>query len=198
MIRLSTRWFIGMLALSLVTHTLAYANPYVIDRAHSSVSFKVNHLELSAVQGQFKRYKSTVHWSESDPSKSSISTRIDVASIDTGIKKRDKHLRASDFLDADQYPHIRFKSTAITKQSDTQYTMNGHLTIKDQTHPVTIPISVVGTGVGPRGKERIGLSGQFSINRFDYGIEWKNKLKNGTLIVSDKVTILLTIQLVKQ
>ena len=184
-------------AITMMAITPSFAKAYKIDKAHSSVGFNVRHLGLSKTHGHFDKYSINVDWDDETPNNTKISATVAVKSIDTGIKRRDNHLKSADFFDAKQYPNITFESTAMRKVSDSEYVLYGNLTLKETTKKVRIPLELIGRNE-MKGKERIGLEGQFKINRFDYGVEWKNKLKNGTLIVSDTVTISLDIQLIEK
>lgn len=137
-------------------------------------------------------------WDENNLEKMSISSKVEVSSISTGIKKRDKHLRSKDFFNAKKHPHITFKSTKVKKVDANEYMVYGELTMKDTTRSVKMPVEVIGRGKGPGGKNRIGLEGSLTVDRFDYNLEWKKKIANGTLIVSDKVKILLDLQLIQK
>jgi len=189
---------VAILTAVLLVSASGFAATYKIDKAHSTVGFSIRHLGLSKVHGQFKDYKAKVVWDESELAQTEILIRVAINSIDTGIKKRDKHLKSGDFFEAKKYPYITFKSTRLRKTDDHEYMLYGDLTIKGITKSIQIPVEVVGRGKGPRGKDRIGLEGHTKINRFDYGLEWKNKLANGKLIVGDKVKIVLDIQLIKK
>ncbi|RMH69997.1 MAG: polyisoprenoid-binding protein [Gemmatimonadetes bacterium] len=167
------------------------ADTYTIDPAHSHIGFAVKHMVISKTKGEFKEYESTLIWDDTDPSKSSVKTTIQVASIDTDEPKRDEHLRSADFLDAETYPTITFVSKQIKKQGK-GYLAIGDLTIRDVTKEVEIPFEVLGKLTDPWGNTRIGISGGLTINRQDYGVSWSKTLDNGGLVVGDEVEIELT------
>ncbi len=120
-----------------------------------------------------------------------------VDSIDTRNAQRDGHLRTNDFLDIENYPEIRFVSTAIEHEGGNDFQVTGDLTIKDVTKSVTIPLEFQGAVKDPFGNDRIGLEGSVVINRKDWGISWNAALEAGGVLVSEKVTLEFEISAVK-
>lgn len=171
-----------------------------LDTTHSQVEFSVRHLGISKVSGEFLKFKTDVKWDQEDPSQSSISGVIDVSSIDTGNKKRDKHLRSGDFFNAKDFPNITFESSSISavEGEENEYLVQGQLTVKDVTKDVEFPLEIIGQVKGPWGKTRTAMEAELKINRFDYNVKWDNKLKDGNLIVDDTVKIEIATQFISK
>jgi polyisoprenoid-binding protein YceI len=168
-----------------------------IDPSHSGVHFTVRHLVISKVRGSFGKWQGVVEFDEQSPSASSVSVRIDAASIDTREEKRDAHLRSPDFFDVDKYPELTFTSTRVEKRSDSEYRVSGDLTIHGVTRPVVLASELLGRGKDPWGNERIGFAATTTINRKDFGLSWNQALETGGVLVGDKIEIALDIQAVK-
>lgn len=145
---------------------------YSVDKAHSSVNFKVKHNGISFVNGSFNSFDGFVVGDLNNLEKTDIEFSVDAKSIDTRVEPRDKHLRSADFFDVEKYPNLSFKSTGIEKVDDKSYKLNGSLTIKDVTKPVTFDVKYGGKTVGRDGKEIIGFTGKCTINRMDYNVAY--------------------------
>jgi polyisoprenoid-binding protein YceI len=164
-----------------------------LDANHSEVSFKVKHLMINNVKGQFKSFNVSLQ-SESDDFKSSnISFTADVASIDTSNEQRDQHLKSADFFDAEKYPQIKFKSTQYNGKE-----LVGDLTIRDVTKSVKLEVDFGGIAKDPWGNTKAGFTITGKINRKDWGLNWNAALETGGVLVSEEVSITAEIQLVKQ
>ena len=149
----------------------AQAPVWEIDKDHTNFYFRVTHI-YSDVIGRFNDYKGSVQFDPINPERSEISFEIEVKSIDTGLRKRDKHLRSEDFLDASEYPLITFKSSSIEKQDDSSLKLTGTLTIKDVSREISIPLSYAGTMGHPlvKNTEVAGFNGEITIDRLEYGV----------------------------
>lgn len=169
---------------------------WAIDATHTRVGFTVPHLVVSEVDGEFKQYSGKVLLDEKDPSKSSVELTIQVASIDTGVADRDKHLRTGDFFDAEQHPTITFKSTKITKAGK-GYKIKGNLTIRGVTKEVTLDATLSEPITNPWGKQVRAAKITGKINRLDYGVSWNKTLDKGGLTVGNEVTIAIKTELTK-
>jgi polyisoprenoid-binding protein YceI len=172
-------------------------NSYKIDTAHSSVSFKVRHLGLANVRGAFRSYEVDLTMNPNDLSTFQTEAIIHVESIDTGIEKRDNHLRSADFFGADTYPTIGFVSKEIRNADGPGFELVGDLTIRDITREIVLETEVVGTAPGPMGESRIGLEASVVISRKDFGLTWDNLTEAGGVIVGDEVTITLEVQAIE-
>lgn len=167
---------------------------YDIDQAHSYIGFSVRHMAVSNVRGEFKQYEGDLSVDETDLAKSSVELRIDAASIDTDVQRRDEHLRSADFLDVGNHPEIVFRSTKIEKLADGEYRATGDLTIRGVTRQVTLDLEVAGPINDPFGNLRLGVDGQVTINRKDFGVSWSQVLDNGGLVVADDVKISFSLE----
>jgi polyisoprenoid-binding protein YceI len=170
---------------------------WAIDSAHSSVEFSVKHLMVSTVKGRFHDVAGVLGIDEQDPSRSSISAAIRVASVDTGVGQRDDHLRSDDFFNAASFPEITFKSTKIDGSGEA-WRMTGDLTIRDVTRPVELDVEFEGRGPDAWGGERAGFSATTKINRKDFGVNWNAAIEAGGFVVGDQVKIAINIEAVKQ
>ena len=169
------------------------ADVYTIDPAHSEIGFAVKHLTVSTVRGNFKDFAGTIQLDPADPASLSAEATIQAASIDTNAEGRDTHLKSIDFFDTETYPTITFKSTGAQKEGE-EYILTGDLTMHGVTKQVTIPLSIAGPVKGMKEAMVIGLSGDLSINRQDYGISWNKTLDTGGLVVSDDVRITVNLE----
>lgn len=172
------------------------AGTWVVDPAHSDVSFTVRHLMVSKVRGQFTAFSGTLEIAE-DPTASSVTAEIDVASVNTRDETRDNHLRTSDFFAAEQYPTMTYRSTGIRPAGE-DYLVDGELTLRGVTRPVTLSLEVNGANTDPYGATRAGFSAETEINRKDFGVDWNAPIDGGGVVVSDKVRISLEIEAVLQ
>ena len=154
------------------------------------------HLVISKVRGQFQDYEATIQFDGDEIAASSMRGTIQVASIDTGHAKRDKHWRRPDFFDADQFPQITFASRSIQKQGD-GYVMIGDLTMRGVTKEIALPFSLVGPITHGK-KTRIGFEAELEINRQDYGISYSKVADTGGLVVSDTIRIEINGEAIKQ
>ena len=170
---------------------------YTIDPVHSRVGFSARHAMVTKVRGSFNEFEGALHLDAEDPSRSSGRVVIQAASIDTRNADRDAHLRGNDFLALDEYPEIRFESTAVEAAGDDRFRVTGNLTIKDVTRPVTVDFEYTGTAVDPFDNHRVGLEGTAVINRKDWGVNFNAVLETGGLLVSDKVTLEFEISAIK-
>jgi len=170
---------------------------YAIDTSHSHVGFMARHLMVSKVRGRFTSFSGTITVAD-PPEQSSVDVTIDAASIDTHDPKRDEHLRSPDFLDVEKYPNITFKSTRVEMTGDESLAVTGHLTIKDQTHPVTLDASYDGVATDPWGGTRLGFEAKTEIDRETWGLTWNVPLDGGGVLVGKKVQLELGVEAVKQ
>lgn len=171
---------------------------WVIDRVHSSVSFAVKHMVIATVRGRFTKFEVDADIDEAHPERSTVTARIDAASIDTNESQRDAHLRSPDFLHVEQFPLITFQSRRIEPNgADGTHKVVGDLTIRDVTREVTLNADF-GLAKDPRGNQKAGLSAEISISRKDFGLTWNVPLEAGGWLVGDNVRISLDFELVKK
>ena len=171
---------------------------YVIDAAHSRIGFSARYAMVTKVRGRFSQFEATARLDGDDPAASKVDVTIQAASFDTGEEMRDNHVKSADFLDVEKYPTVTFTSTDIKVTGPDTFDLTGELTIKDQTHPVTIPFSYTGTVKDPFGNVRSGFEGETVINRKDFGVVWNAALETGGVLVSEKVTLDIEISAIQQ
>jgi len=174
------------------------ATKWAIDPMHSEVQFKVKHLVISTVTGSFKNFEGTVEAEGDDFADAKIEFSLDINSVDTGQEQRDGHLKSADFFDAEKYPHITFKSTSITKESDDDYKLTGDLTIKGITKPVTFEVEHGGIADDFYGNTKAGFEVKGKINRKDFGLTWDGVTEAGSIVVGEDIKLTANIQLTKQ
>ena len=165
---------------------------YSIDASHSSVGFKVRHF-VAKVPGNFRTFTGTIQYDPAHPEKINIVGEIDVTSVDTANEDRDNHLRSPDFFDAENHPKITFKSTGAKKKGDDMIEVNGELTLRGVTKPVTLMVEILGVGQGFAGQV-IGIEATGKINRKDFGMEWNKTLDAGGVVLGDEVEMLFSIE----
>ena len=167
-----------------------------VDRAHSSVEFRVKHLGISTVKGQFREFEGRLEVGDDLTSSLAFGT-IQATSIDTGEPQRDEHLRSPDFFGAETYPEITFESTSIEVIDEDELHVTGDLTMVGVTRPITLHVEITGTEEDPWGNTRVGLEAQGEINRSEWGMKFNQALGSGNMLVSDKVRISAEISAVK-
>lgn len=169
-----------------------------IDPAHSSAEFKVKHMMISHVKGNFSRITGLLVHDESDPTRSRVESTIDASSIETREPQRDAHLKSEDFLHVEKFPTLSFKSTDIQVVGDGELKVRGDLTIRGVTRKVTFAVEgPTPPAKDPWGNTRIAVSATTKINRKDFGLTWNAALETGGILVGDDVTITLDIEFVK-
>ncbi|GFO61077.1 polyisoprenoid-binding protein [Geomonas silvestris] len=176
---------------------LATAATYNIDPEHSNTGFKVRHLMVSNVKGSFGKVQGSVVIDDQDLTKSTVSVSIDTASIDTGVAKRDNHLRSPDFLDVAKYPTMTFVSTKVAKNGS-GLKVSGNLTLHGVTRPVVLDVEGLSAeSKDPWGNLRRGASATAKIDRKDFGLVWNKMLETGGVAVGDEVHIMIEVEMIK-
>ncbi len=170
---------------------------WAIDPTHSKVAFKVKHLMISNVLGNFKEFEGQVSTDGDDFSTAEINFSLNTASIDTEMADRDGHLKSPDFFDAEKYPKITFSGKGMKDLGDEMYELTGDLTIKDVTKPVTLTVEYGGIMSDPWGNVKAGFSLSGKINRKDFGLNWNAALEAGGVLVGEEVKISGDIELAK-
>jgi polyisoprenoid-binding protein YceI len=169
-----------------------------LDPAHSVAEFKVKHMMISNVKGSFSGMTGVLTEHATDATLSSVEASIPVATITTGDAQRDGHLKSAEFFDAETFPAMSFKSTAVTRKGDGEYSVTGDLTLHGITRPVTFAVEGPSApGKDPWGNTRIGLAATTKINRKDFGLSWNSALETGGVLVGEEVTINLEVQFIK-
>lgn len=170
---------------------------YQIDQSHSQIQFSVRHMMLAKVRGVFEKWSGTIELDEQNPARTTVDITIDAASINTKEDQRDGHLRSPDFLNAEQYPSLRFKSTKVEVQGSNRAKLYGDLTIRDITKPVVLDVEFQGSAKSPWGTTSYGFSGSTKMNREDWGLTWNQALETGGVLVGKEVQIDIDLELVK-
>jgi polyisoprenoid-binding protein YceI len=184
--------------MSTVTIPEVAVSTWNIDPVHSVAEFKVRHMMISNVKGQFTNLKGTVALNEADITDSQVNAEIDATSINTREPQRDAHLKSADFFDVEKFPALSFKSTRIRRAGDAELSVVGELSIHGVTREVVFDVEgPTAPGKDPWGNTRIGLYATTKINRKDFGLTWNAALETGGILVGDEVTISLDVQFVK-
>jgi polyisoprenoid-binding protein YceI len=184
--------------MSAVQSPVASRTTWAVDPAHSNVEFSVRHLMITTLKGRFTDVEGSVVLDEADPAASVAEVTVKIASIDTREPQRDAHLRSADFFDAEKFPTLTFRSTAVRDVTADGFTLAGNLTIHGVTREVTLDVVNEGRAKDPWGGERAGFAATTRIKRSDFGLTWNQLLETGGLAVSDDVKISLDIELVKK
>lgn len=169
-----------------------------IDPAHSAAQFKVKHMMISHVKGEFTSVNGSLKLNEDNIGNSQVEAEIEATTINTREPQRDAHLKSADFFDVEKFPTLLFRSTGVSKETDGELTVAGELTIHGITRPVTFAVEGPSQPAkDPWGNTRIGLSATTRINRKDFGLTWNAALETGGILVGEEVTISLDIQFAK-
>ncbi|MFM2073553.1 MAG: hypothetical protein RLZZ623_3817 [Actinomycetota bacterium] len=166
-----------------------------VDPAHSSIGFVARHLMVTKVRGRFTDFSGTVTIAE-DPLQSKVDATVQLASVSTGDEARDGHLRSADFFDAEVFPTMTLTTTAL-RPAGSDFQLDGELTIKGVTKPVTFQLEFEGVATDPWGNTKAGFTAETEINRKDWGLSWNVALETGGVLVGEKIKIQLDIQAVK-
>lgn len=169
-----------------------------VDLAHSAVSLTVRHMVISKVRGRFARWNAKLALDTADLARSSVEVEIEAASIDTGVADRDAHLRSPDFLAAEKYPTLRYRSRRVELASKDRLRVVGDLTIRDVTREIVLDVEYGGQGKDPWGNQRVGFTATASLNRKDFGLTWNQALETGGVLVADRVDVEIELQAIAQ
>jgi polyisoprenoid-binding protein YceI len=172
---------------------------YDIDPAHTSAQFKVRHLMISHVKGEFTKVSGSAAFDPVNPDASFVEVTIDATSISTREPQRDEHLKSADFLDVARFPTITFRSTSVVPSGKDSYEVTGNLTI----HGVTQPVALDVEGMTPEAKDpwgflRRGATATTTIERKDFGLVWNAALETGGVMVGDDVHITIDVELMRK
>ena len=172
---------------------------YQIDPAHSSAQFKVRHMMISNVKGEFDKVSGTVQFDPANPPSASVEASIDVATISTRDEQRDAHLKSADFLDVEKFPAIAFKSKKVTATGSDSFSVAGDLTIHGVTKEVKLDVEeVTDEAKDPWGNLRRGATAKTRINRKDFGMTFNVALEAGGFLVSEDVDLTIDVELIRQ
>ncbi len=170
------------------------AGTWDIDTIHSEVSFVVRHLMVSKVRGRFDRFGGTIV-TDADLTRSSVNVTIDASSVNTNEPTRDNHVRSADFLDVENFPTMTFVSTGIRNEQGA-YAVDGDLTIRGTTRPVTLAVELNGFIADPYGGTRVGFSATAEINRDDFAVSFNGPIPgtDNAMVLSNKVQLTLEVE----
>ncbi|HEX6694901.1 MAG TPA: YceI family protein [Longimicrobiales bacterium] len=171
---------------------------WTLDPAHSTVGFAVKHMMIATVRGSFTDIAGTVTIDGDDYTTAAVNAEIDAKSITTGNDQRDGHLRSGDFFDVENHASLAFRSTGVKALGDDELKVTGDLTIRGTTKPVTLDVTIEGTGVDPWGSERLAFTATTKIRRSEFGLTWNQALESGGVLVSDDIRITIEGALVRQ
>ena len=184
-------WFV------LAVPVFTYAVTWEMDPAHSSFQFKVRHMTISNVKGDFSKLRGTAIIDDKDITQMKVEVAIEATSVDTGHTQRDEHLKGPDFFDVTKYPTITFVSKKVIKVDVDRLKVMGDLTMHGVTREITVDVEGPTPGVkDPGGNFRRGATATTKINRRDFGLTWNKVLDNGGLVVGDEVNIYIEVELV--
>jgi polyisoprenoid-binding protein YceI len=170
---------------------------YELDPAHTSVGFAVRHMAVSKVRGTFTKFDGSFEIGD-DAADSKVHVTIDPNSVDTRDENRDNHLRTNDFFDVANYPQWTFDSTAVREVGPGELVVDGDLTIRGVTKPVTLVLTLEGVVTDPFGNHRVGFSARASINRDDFGVSFGAVMESGGLVVGKKIEIEIEAEATRQ
>jgi polyisoprenoid-binding protein YceI len=168
------------------------AGTWTIDTVHTHVGFVIKHVMVSKVRGRFTEFSGTIVTAD-DPAQSTVSVSVQASSIDTDNDMRDNHVRSADFFDAENHPTLSFAATGLRYQDD-QFLLDGDLTIRGTTRPVTLAIEEFGFGPGQQGGTKAGFSASAQINRSDFGVSYNGPIPGGGVALGEKVQLVIDVE----
>lgn len=166
-----------------------------IDPNHSEINFKVKHLMINTVTGQFKKFEGKVESEGSDFENAKVEFTADIASIETGTEARDNHLKSNDFFNAEKHPQLKFTSTGFKRVNDNHYDINGNITIRETTQPIALKAEYGGKMTDGYGNEKAGFEITGQLKRKDFGLNWDAVTEAGGVVVSNDVRLNMNVQL---
>jgi len=170
---------------------------FKIDQAHSDILFKVKHLMITTVTGQFTSFEGEMESAKEDFSDAKVWFSADVNSIDTRNEQRNEHLKSDDFFNAAAYPKILFQNGNLSKSGEI-YSLTGDLTIRNTTKPIALQVSYSGKMTDPWGQTKVGFEAEGVIKRKEFGLMWDAVTEAGGVVVSDDVRLILNVQFTQQ
>lgn len=186
-----------LLLITAASPAMAETAKYDIDPEHTNVEFEIDHL-FSRIRGRFAGFEGALHFDPKGRSATDATLTVQVGSLNTLVQKRDAHLLSPDFFDAEEHPTIRFRSTSIRHISGQDYKMNGEITIRDQTRPITLDVKYLGTAADPWGAVRAGFTVSGKLNRQDFGVSWNQTVEDAVLLVGNEVDLVINVEAIKQ
>ena len=170
---------------------------FQLDNSHTQIQFSVRHMMISKVRGEFTKFSGAIDLNVEKPELTAVEVEVELASINTRDAQRDGHLRSADFFDVENNPTMKFKSTSVQVLNKQHAKLNGDLTIRNVTKPVTLDVEFVGSAKSPWGTTSYGFAAKTKINREDFGLVWNVALESGGWLVSKEVEIEIEAELVQ-
>ena len=167
---------------------------WVIDPTHSELLFKVKHLMITNVKGEFREFDGQIIANGEDFANAKVTATVNAGSVFTNNEDRDKHLKSEDFFDVTNHAKLTFEGSSFKHIKDDEYVLAGNLTIRGNTHPVELNVEFGGVAVDPWGNKKAGFSLSGKINRKNWGLNWNAALEAGGVLVSDEVKISAELQ----
>lgn len=164
-----------------------------LDKTHSEVQFKVKHMVISTVSGDFSSFDADAESEDENFKNAKFEFNADVDSISTKNPQRDEHLKSDDFFNSTEYPQLSFKGSEFDGEK-----LNGEITVKGVTKPITLDADFGGVITDPYGNQRAGFEFTGQLNRKDFGLNWNGTLESGGLVVSDNVKLFVNLEFTKQ
>lgn len=183
---------------TLATTPVMTATKWTLDPSHSELLFKVRHLMITNVKGEFRKFDASILSEGQDFSKAKVSATIETASIFTNSTDRDNHLKSADFFDVENYKELTFEGTSFKQLDEENYELKGMLTMKGVSKEITLDVEFGGFITDPYGQEKAGFSVSGKFNRKDWGLNWNAALETGGVMVSEEVRINGELQFLKQ
>lgn len=171
---------------------------WVLDPSHSEILFKVRHMMITNVKGEFRKFDAKVTTIGNDFTSGSVEVAVEADSIYTNDDARDKHLKSADFFDVENHGKLVFRGTSMKDRGDGEFSLTGILSIRGVEKEVTLDVEFGGINKDPWGNDKAGFSISGKINRKDWGLNWNTALETGGVLVSDEVRIMAEIQFTKQ
>lgn len=171
---------------------------WAIDPSHSEVQFKVKHLVISTVTGQFTDFTGALHTNGNDIAGAKAVFEAKIDSISTNNADRDGHLKSADFFDAGNFPTLNFESTSFDKKSGDEYEIKGNFTLRGVTKEITLKAELGGIATDPYGQEKAGFEITGKVSRKEFGLSWSAITEADGVVVGDEIKLILNLQFVKQ
>jgi len=171
---------------------------WLLDQTHSEIQFKIKHLMISTVTGQFKNFSATVETTGDDFSTANVHFSAEIDSISTNNEQRDQHLKNGDFFDAENYPQLLFEGKNMQKTSAGNFILSGTLTMKGVSRPVTLDVEFGGITTDPWGNTRTGFEITGKIKRADFGISFGMLSETGNVMLGEEVKLFANAEFIKQ
>ena len=171
---------------------------WTIDNMHSEIGFKVKHMMITNVSGNFGKFSGGLETEGHDFSKGKFEFSAEINSINTGVADRDGHLKSDDFFNAEKYPELTFKSNGVKQIANDELVIEGEMTIREVTKPIALSVELSDVVVDPYGQTKIGMAITGKIKRSDFGLKWNAITEAGSIVVSDDIKLNCDIQFVKQ